>query len=93
MPRATRTIENGSLTETQAKALRFLGRAYERDVPVDIEAATHWAEGCGRGGRPKVTISRQVANRLQFAGLASITPQGLFLLLTPKGKAEVGITT
>lgn len=97
MPRATRTIEAGGLTSTQRLGLTYLGRAYEVDVPVSIEQATAWADRCGastpEGIQPKVTVSRSIANRLQFAGLASITPQGLFLLLTPKGKAEVGITT
>lgn len=93
MPRATRTIENGSLTETQVKALKILSRAYDEYTAVEIDMRTEFTGGNGRSDSRRATVSRAVANRLTFAGFTMISPAGWYLLLTPKGKAEVGITT
>lgn len=75
-----------ALTPPQVKLLNMLGRAYEEDIPVEVAGKSKWHGTVA-------FANRTVLRPLLAADVARLSrPEGNYVLLTPRGKAVLGIT-
>jgi hypothetical protein len=82
----TKMPDELALMSPPERALQVLRRAYDDDTPVAILGQTR------RRADGHFSVSRSAAADLVGRGLARSTrPRGRFLLLTPEGKARVGL--